>query len=146
MEGVLRGGVSHDPLSVFPIPVGDLGLGNQIHGDPQVPGIRGGDLGSPSSGLPATPVQQVSKSGFGCCLGMFDNPVSAPVGREDGRVTGSLCVCVCSFTWERGGTRKPEMSLGWCCGKLGALDSQQAPEIWRSPSSPWLGHKCMPPH
>lgn len=82
--GGLRGGVSRDPLSVFPIAVGDLGLGNQIHGDPQVPGIRGGDLGSTPSCLPATPVQQVSKGGFGCCLGMFANPVSAPVGREDG--------------------------------------------------------------
>lgn len=53
---LLAQGMTYDP-QICSWPFVGLGLGNQVHGNPQIPGIRGRFLGSATPCLPATPMQ-----------------------------------------------------------------------------------------
>lgn len=58
------------PSPITPCPfVVDSGLGDQVHGDPQIPGIGGGILGSPAPRVPVTSMQQVKWGLPVRCLG-----------------------------------------------------------------------------
>ena len=68
-----------------PCPSVGSGLGDQVHGNPQVPGIGGGILDSPTPSHPATPLQvgiAWAAVGGGGCLGLLSLGLQGEHGIE----------------------------------------------------------------